>query len=161
MILSKTKLISLLLHLIRKKQFRVVARLTIRRFTDGVLDTIFTAKEHHKIVGYCAIRPLPSKYKFDADGGYMVGPIYVSDEVRGQGAGSELLLYAVDQVGQDKTMYAYILIQNKRSIHVFEKAGFRKIGYMEKRNKDFYLVEKETAYVLMEKRDNNNQEGSL
>ncbi len=159
MIFTKTKLPRLLLHLIRRKQFRVAVRLVLRRFTDGVPDTIFTAKAQNKIVGYCIIRPLPSKYKFDIMNGYMVGPVYVADEARGQGAGSELLEYTVNQIGQEKTMYAYILIQNKKSIHVFEKAGFKKIGYMEKIDKAFYLVEQETAFVLMEKRDDNNQEG--
>ncbi len=159
MIFSKTKLLRLLCHLIRTKQFRVVARLVLRRFLDGVPDAIFTVKEKNKIVGYCIIRPLPSKYKFGASSGYMVGPVYVADEVRGRGAGSELLMYAVNQIGQDKRLYAYILIQNKKSIHVFEKSGFKKIGYMEQKEKNFYLVEQQTAFVLMEKRDDNKQEG--
>ncbi len=139
-----------------REVFRIIGRMIFEHKKNIIM---LGKSEEGDVLAYAVARELPKKYRFPVQNAYIVGPVYVLPEARGKGIGIGLLQSILEDIGEKSTFYAYILIQNERSIHVFEKVGFKKIGYMEKKNKEFYLVKQETAFVLMEKRDDNNQEG--
>jgi phosphinothricin acetyltransferase len=60
--------------------------------------------------------------------------LYIAENARGSGIGLRLLLQLVQKARLDGfwTLQAAIFPENKASIHIHEKAGFRKVGVREK-----------------------------
>lgn len=60
--------------------------------------------------------------------------IYLAPEFRGQGIGTEILneLIAISESNQIWSLYCGIMSENKASIALHKKCGFREVGYREK-----------------------------
>ncbi len=139
---------------------KIVLRILYRKIFEHSPNVIVLGKTSKGKIVACGMgRVLPKNYNFSVYGAYIVGPVFVLPQERLKGIGCELVQSILDILGPNNIFYAYIHAQNKKSIRMFEKADFRKIGYMEKMEKKYYLVEHETSLVLMEKREENKQEG--
>ncbi|WP_394674983.1 GNAT family N-acetyltransferase [uncultured Chryseobacterium sp.] len=105
------------------------------------------ASENNKILGWAALTPVSARTVY---AGVAEVSIYLAEEERGKGIGT-LLLNAL--IGQSEangiwTLQSGIFSENKGSIRLHEKCGFRQVGYREriaKKNgiwKDTVLMER-------------------
>ena len=76
--------------------------------------------------------------------------LHLVDAYRGLGIGSQMLQYAIEwaEAHQFKKLEASIFTTNKRSLHVFSRAGFREEGTRQKR---FWVGNQYIDEVLMGK----------
>ncbi|MEL6558637.1 MAG: N-acetyltransferase family protein [Bacteroidota bacterium] len=104
-----------------------------------------------EIVGWAALSPVSGRCVY---GGVAEVSVYVSDAHTGKSIGSKLLAQLVIESEQNGiwTLQAGIFPENKGSIRVHEKAGFRTIGYREKIGK---MKGVWRDIVLMERRSKN------
>lgn len=104
--------------------------------------------ENHQMLGWAALSPVSSRCVY---GGVAEVSVYVADAARGQGLGSQLLksLIAESEKNNIWTLQSGIFRENKASISIHSKCGFRMIGYKEKIGK-LHGVWKDN--VLMERR---------
>lgn len=85
----------------------------------------------HKILGWAALTPASDRCVY---GGVAEISVYVSEKTRGKGVG-EFLLRELVRISEENglwTLQAGIFRENKASIALHEKCGFRIIGYREK-----------------------------
>lgn len=89
------------------------------------------AKEVDKVIGWAALSNVSSRCVY---GGVAEVSVYVGTANRGMGVGELLLKNLIDQ--SEKlgywTLQSGIFPENKKSIELHQKAGFRIIGYREK-----------------------------
>ncbi|HYF30780.1 MAG TPA: GNAT family N-acetyltransferase [Chitinophagaceae bacterium] len=91
----------------------------------------FVAMDDEKIIGWAALSPVSDRCVY---AGVAEASIYIDFEYHGKGVGSALL----DELINDSEkhglwcLYAAILSENKSSLTLFRKKGFREIGYREK-----------------------------
>ncbi len=90
----------------------------------------FVLMENNKVVAWCALSPVSSRdvYKFVAE-----DTIYVAPNEQGNGYGLELLQHLITASEEQGiyTLQAGIFPQNRASIELHKKCGFREIGYRE------------------------------
>jgi len=91
----------------------------------------FVASDHNKIFGWAALSPVSSRCVY---GGVAEVSVYVSKHAWGNKIGEKLLLHLIEKSEKNGywTLQSGILPDNKASIELHKKAGFRKIGYRER-----------------------------
>ncbi|MFK7813367.1 MAG: N-acetyltransferase family protein [Maribacter sp.] len=110
------------------------------------------AEIDHKIVGWAALSPVSSRCVY---GGVAEVSVYVSSIFSGQKIGTNLLkrLITESETNGIWTLQAGIFPENKGSIIIHERLGFRLVGYREKIGKmnevwrDTVLLEKRSEFV--------------
>ncbi len=110
------------------------------------------AEIENKIVGWSALSPVSSRCVY---GGVAEVSVYVSSKFSGQKIGTKLLerLIAESENNRIWTLQAGIFTENKGSIIIHERLGFRKVGYREKIGqmngiwRDTILLEKRSESV--------------
>lgn len=104
-----------------------------------------------RIVGWAALTPVSSRCVY---AGVAEVSVYVNPELSGNGYGTVLLQVLIDE--SEKlgiwTLQAGIFQENKASLKLHEKAGFRQVGYREKIGK-MNGVWRDT--ILLERRNKN------
>ncbi|MES2374487.1 MAG: N-acetyltransferase family protein [Bacteroidota bacterium] len=110
----------------------------------------FVATEGEKVLGWAALTPISSRCVY---AGVAEVSVYVSSDARAKGVGKALLLELVKDSEQHQlwTLQAGIISDNKASIALHEKVGFRIVGVREK------LGQYKSIWhdvVLMERRSN-------
>ncbi|WP_336375846.1 GNAT family N-acetyltransferase [Aureisphaera galaxeae] len=91
----------------------------------------YVALANERVIGWCALSATSKRYVYR---GVVEDTIYISEAARGQGLGRKLLEYLVRESEKEGfwTLQAAIFPQNKISIQLHEKCGFRIIGTREK-----------------------------
>lgn len=110
------------------------------------------AEIDHKVVGWAALSPVSSRCVY---GGVAEVSVYVSLKFSGQKIGSKLLerLITESEANGIWTLQAGIFPENKASIIIHERIGFRKVGYRERIGqmngvwRDTVLLEKRSELV--------------
>lgn len=107
------------------------------------------ATENETIVGWAALTPVSSRCVY---AGVAEVSIYVSTKHSGKGIGFILLNALITQSEENGiwTLQSGIMQENKASIRLHEKCGFRMVGYRERIGKD--VKGRWRNNVLMEKR---------
>jgi len=84
-----------------------------------------------EVVGWSALSSISSRCVY---GGVAEVSVYVSTKFSGQGLGTELLKRLISESEQSGiwTLQVGIFPENKGSIIIHERLGFRKVGYREK-----------------------------
>lgn len=100
------------------------------------------------VIGWAALSPVSGRCVY---GGVAEVSVYLHPDAQGQGLGKLLLEKLIDESEQNGiwTLQAGIFAENKASVKLHTKMGFRQIGYREKIGK-LHGVWKDT--VLMERR---------
>ncbi len=101
------------------------------------------------VAGFVALSAVSSRTAFD---GVAEVSIYIDNEYKGMGAG-QMLLNHIISMSENEGIYSLLSViiqENKPSISLHEKCGFREVGYREKIAKDINGEWKNT--VIMEKR---------
>jgi L-amino acid N-acyltransferase YncA len=112
----------------------------------------FLAKIDEKVVAWAALTPVSSRCVY---GGVAEVSVYVSPEVHGKGVGASILakLVAESEQNQIWTLQSGIFPENKSSVFIHEKCGFRIVGFREKIGKmgdvwrDNLLLERRSLLV--------------
>lgn len=101
------------------------------------------------ILGWAALSPISSRCVYS---GVAEVSIYIAENSWGKGVGVSLLnsLIKSSENNEIWTLQAGIMQENKASIRLHEKCGFRIVGYRERIGKDRYGVWRNT--ILMERR---------
>lgn len=110
------------------------------------------AEEAGKILGWVALSPVSSRCVY---GGVGEVSVYIASESRGKGVGKLLLQRLIEESEKAGfwTLQSGIFPENKASIHLHEKVGFRYIGKRERVGKingswkDNLLFEKRSNIV--------------
>jgi L-amino acid N-acyltransferase YncA len=105
-----------------------------------------------EVLGWAALSPVSDRCAY---GGVAEVSVYVAEASRGRGIGSLLLERLVDasEAGGIWTLQAGIFAENRGSIELHRKAGFREIGYREKLGKlngawrDVVLLERRSTRI--------------
>ena len=105
----------------------------------------------NKLVGWAALSPVSDRCVY---GGVAEVSVYVDPAFNGKGIGKLLMLRLIDESEKEGlwTLQSGIFRENKASIQLHKKVGFRQIGYREKigkRNGRWH------DNILMERRSNN------
>ena len=89
------------------------------------------ATENNEVLGWAALTPVSSRCVY---AGVAEVSVYVAANARGKNIGSQLLQELINQSEQNGiwTLQSGIFPENKASISMHEKNGFRIIGYREK-----------------------------
>jgi len=84
-----------------------------------------------EIAGWCALMPVSERCVY---AGVAEVSVYVADKFRGRKIGSKLLEKVISESEKEKfwTLQAGIFPENKASLKIHYKQGFRLIGYREK-----------------------------
>lgn len=113
----------------------------------------YVALAGEKVVGFIAISPTSKRVVYQ---GVVELSIYVHNDYQKQGVGKLLMTHLCNESEKAGfwSLYSVIIAENKGSIALHEKCGFRKIGYREKiakaRDNKWHDV------ILMEKRSTAN-----
>jgi phosphinothricin acetyltransferase len=86
---------------------------------------------NNSIIGWVALSPISKRYVYR---GVSEISIYVDPDFFGRGIGSELIEKVIfsSEINGIWTLFASIFPENKASLRLHEKFGFRKIGFREK-----------------------------
>jgi len=114
----------------------------------------FVYLNNNSIIGWVALSPVSTRYVYR---GVAEISIYIDPDYSGRGIGSELMEKAIfsSEVNGIWTLYASIFPENKASLRLHEKFGFRKIGMREKIAsldgiwRDTIILERRSANVGM------------
>lgn len=122
-------------------------------FAAKVPDLIFKAvDESDQMLGWSALSPVSSRCVYQ---GVAEVSVYVSTTAQGQGVGTALLnhLVTASEAAGLWTLQAGIFPENKASIRLHQKAGFRLLGIREKLGKmdgvwrDVAFLERRSAVI--------------
>ena len=118
---------------------KIVLRILYRKIFEHSPNVIVLGKTSKGKIVACGMgRVLPENYNFPVEDAYIIGPIYILPKERRKGIGCGLIQSILDMLDTHNTFYVYMHAQNNKSIYTFSKVGFRKIGYMEKKEKKYY-----------------------
>ena len=115
-----------------------------------LLTCRFVAELGNEIIGWSALSPVSSRCVY---GGVAEVSVYVLDNYSGQKIGTKLLEQLIKESENNGiwTLQAGVFPENKGSLRIHEKLGFRKVGYREKIGK-LKGIWRDT--VLLERRSN-------
>jgi L-amino acid N-acyltransferase YncA len=110
------------------------------------------ANEHQVMQGWAALSPVSSRCVY---GGVAEISIYIAEKARGKGIGKFLLqaLISASETNNIWTLQAGVFRENKASIALHERCGFRIIGFKERIGqingvwKDNILLERRSSVV--------------
>ena len=112
--------------------FQTAAPATWELWDNGhITHSRFVAKSDNKVIGWVALSPTSAR---DCYRGVCELSIYIDDDYRGKGI-AKLLMQAVVQSSEANgvwSLYSSTFPENKASIALQKKFGFREIGYREK-----------------------------
>ncbi|UXP33023.1 GNAT family N-acetyltransferase [Reichenbachiella agarivorans] len=113
-------------------------------------DCRIVAEIDNKIVGWSALSPVSSRCVY---GGVAEVSVYVSSIFSGQKIGTKLLEKLIDESENNGiwTLQSGIFPENKGSVIIHKKLGFREVGYREKIGK-MNGIWRDT--ILLERRSN-------
>jgi L-amino acid N-acyltransferase YncA len=116
----------------------------------------FVATDGETVLGWAALTPISSRCVY---AGVAEVSVYISSAARGKGVGKALLQELVNDSEKHKlwTLQAGIISDNKASIGLHEKVGFRIVGVREKLGQ---YKNKWHDVVLMERRSKQLNYGS-
>lgn len=116
-----------------------------------IKDCRIIAKIDTEIVGWAALSPVSSRCVY---GGVAEVSVYVLSKFSGQSIGTQLLKRLISESEKQGiwTLQAGVFPENKGSIKIHERLGFRKVGYREKIGQ-MNGIWRDT--VLLEKRSDN------
>lgn len=111
----------------------------------------FIIAENENILGWCTLSPISSRCVYS---GVAEVSIYIDKRCSSKGVGTMLLQHLIKESEEQGfwTLQSGIMEDNKASIRLHEKCGFRVVGYREKIGKDSQGNWRNT--VLMERRSN-------
>lgn len=112
----------------------------------------FVARLDGAVLGWAALSPVSDRCVY---GGVAEVSVYVSPDARGKGVGAKLLhrLIAASETGGVWTLQAGIFPENRGSVALHERLGFRQVGRRERLGKmngawrDVLLLERRSARV--------------
>lgn len=112
----------------------------------------YVALDEEKVVGFVAISPTSKREVYR---GVVELSIYIHNNYKGKGIGTMLMSHLCEESEKTGfwTLYAAIIAENKASIALHKKCGFREIGYREKIARDKDNVWRNM--ILMERRSQN------
>ncbi len=95
------------------------------------LHSRFVALENNKVVGWCAVSPVSKR---EAYKGVAEVSVYISLQSLRKGLGNMLLeiLITTSEENEIWTLYSSLFPENRGSVKLHKKNGFRKIGIREK-----------------------------
>jgi phosphinothricin acetyltransferase len=98
---------------------------------DHLKSCRFVARKGDTIIGWAALSPVSGRCIYR---GVAEVSVYVSSEARGKGTGNLLLEKLITESEKEDiwTLQAGIFPENKASIELHKKLGFREVGYREK-----------------------------
>lgn len=110
----------------------------------------FVARTDGAILGWAALSPVSDRCVY---GGVAEVSVYVAPEARGKGVGATLLRSLIDasEAGGVWTLQAGIFPENRASVTLHERLGFRQVGRRERLGKmngvwrDVLLLERRSA----------------
>lgn len=110
------------------------------------------AENKNEIVGWAALSPVSSRCVY---GGVAEVSVYISSKFSGQGIGTQLLNKLISESEKNGiwTLQAGIFPENKRSVVIHERLGFRKVGFRKRIGqmngvwRDTILLEKRSEFV--------------
>lgn len=106
-------------------------------FAGKVPNSVFKAVDKNgRVLGWTALSPVSSRCVYQ---GVAELSVYVSESARGQGVGNTLMQNLIDTSEKDGiwTLQTSIFPENKASISLHEKYGFRILGIRQKIGKHF------------------------
>jgi L-amino acid N-acyltransferase YncA len=108
----------------------------------------FVALDHEQVLGWVALANVSGRCVYE---GVAEVSVYIGENARGRGVGKALMLALIEDSEKQKlwTLQSGILSENKTSIALHEKVGFRVVGFREKLGK---LHDVWRDIVLMERR---------
>jgi len=117
---------------------------------NHVKNCRLVARRKNDICGWAALSPVSSRCVY---GGVAEVSVYVDSRSRGLGVGRSLLLQLIDESEAEGfwTLQSGIFPENRASISLHEKVGFRKIGFRERVGKKDGIWKDN---LLMERRSN-------
>ena len=118
--------------------------------TSHIAECRLIAEQGGKLVGWAALSPVSSRCVY---AGVAEVSVYVDPAAQGKGVGRALLdelNRATEQAGY-WTLQSGIFDNNKASLRLHEKCGYRTVGYRERIGKDHTGAWRNT--VLMERRN--------
>lgn len=83
---------------------------------------LFVAEANGRVVGFANFSPIQE------DGEVELGAIYLHPENQGQGLGTELLQYGIENISGVKKIYINVEKENKIGRTFYEAKGFKKIS---------------------------------
>lgn len=116
-------------------------------------DCRFVARSGEKILGWVALSPVSSRCVY---AGVAEVSIYIGDDYRGIGVGTDLLNYLIKHSEEEGywTLQSGIIKENLPSRMLHTKCGFREIGYRERPGKmdngkwhDVILMERRSKLI--------------
>ncbi|WP_228852737.1 GNAT family N-acetyltransferase [Aegicerativicinus sediminis] len=116
-----------------------------------LIDISIAAQFNNKVIGFATLSPTSKRKAYK---GVAEVSIYVGSEYSNRGVGKKLMeeLISISEMHGFWTLQSAIFLENKASIYLHEKFGFRKIGFREKigqRNGRWF------DNILMERRSKN------
>ena len=108
----------------------------------------FVATDKDTVLGWAALSPISQRCVY---GGVCEVSVYVAGHHRGKGIGMQLLDALISESEKQGiwTLQAGIFLENKGSIHLHKRSGFREVGTREKLGKMFGVWR---DVVLLERR---------
>lgn len=123
-------------------------------FNGKIPGSVFKIIDSNQIVlGWSALSSVSDRCVY---GGVVEVSVYIADSAKGKGLGKQLLQSLIDFSENNNiwTLQAGIFIENKASIGLHKKLGFREVGIREKLGKldgiwrDVMLLEKRSVTIL-------------
>lgn len=122
-------------------------------FNGKIDQSIYVAIENDQVIGWSALSPVSDRCVY---GGVGEVSVYVTSGATGKGIGKMLLDKLIDFAEQNNiwTLQAGIFSDNRASIKLHEKGGFRLVGIREKLGKldgdwkDVALMERRSETIV-------------
>lgn len=116
---------------------------------DHLTQCRYVLEEAGTVVGWVALSPVSQRAVFR---GVAEVSIYIEEGHKGKGYGETLLQYLVRHAEETGfwMLQSCIMADNKPSLKLHQKCGFREVGYRERHGQDCYGNWRDT--VLFEKR---------